>query len=99
VGGDDDQTIRQWRGSAVKNILTFTTRHSGARTVTLNENFRSSQAVVNHGRRVAAGTAPSRRLSKTMIASRHQSYERGDWTSPSVRDRRRLYGSATASSG
>ncbi|WP_406174398.1 UvrD-helicase domain-containing protein [Streptomyces sp. NBC_00996] len=43
VVGDDDQTIYQWRGSAVNNILTFTTRHSRAKTVTLNENVRSSR--------------------------------------------------------
>ncbi|MGX4693704.1 ATP-dependent helicase [Streptomyces sp. JNUCC 63] len=78
VVGDDDQTIYQWRGSAVNNILTFTTRHSSAKTVTLNENFRSSKAVVDLARRVAEGIDPSRRLSKSMIASGHQSYDRGD---------------------
>ena len=43
VVGDDDQTIYQWRGSAVANILTFTERKDGVRTVTLDDNFRSSQ--------------------------------------------------------
>ncbi|MEV6424931.1 UvrD-helicase domain-containing protein [Streptomyces sp. NPDC051662] len=43
VVGDDDQTIYQRRASAVNNVLTFTTRHSSAKTVTLSENFRSSR--------------------------------------------------------
>src|SRR5262249_3109125 len=46
VVGDDDQTIYQWRGSAVSNILTFATRWSGVRTVTLDDNFRSSRGIV-----------------------------------------------------
>ncbi|MEU1174247.1 ATP-dependent helicase [Streptomyces microflavus] len=78
VVGDDDQTIYQWRGSAVNNILTFTTRHRSAKTVTLNENFRSSKAVVDLARRAVEGIDPLRRLSKSMIASGHQSYDRGD---------------------
>ena len=77
VVGDDDQTIYQWRGSAVANILTFTARVGGVRTVTLDENFRSSVGIVALGRDVAALNDPGR-LSKSMVAAGHQSYERGD---------------------
>ena len=77
VVGDDDQTIYQWRGSAVSNILTFTTRVGGVRTVTLDENFRSSQGIVALGQDVAALNDPDR-LSKNMVAAGHQPYERGD---------------------
>ena len=43
VVGDDDQTIYQWRGSAVSNILTSSSAAAGVSTVTLDDNFRSSQ--------------------------------------------------------
>ena len=46
VVGDDDQTIYQWRGSEVSNIVTFKDRYAGVRQVTLAENFRSSEGVV-----------------------------------------------------
>src|SRR5947208_16564867 len=53
VVGDDDQTIYQWRGSQVSNIVTFASRYPGVRQVTLDENFRSSKGVVELGRSVA----------------------------------------------
>jgi DNA helicase-2/ATP-dependent DNA helicase PcrA len=77
VVGDDDQTIYQWRGSAVANILSFVERKAGVQTVTLDENFRSSKGIVALGRDVAALNDPDR-LSKNMVAAGHQPYERGD---------------------
>jgi DNA helicase-2/ATP-dependent DNA helicase PcrA len=77
VVGDDDQTIYQWRGSAVANILSFVERKVGVQTVTLDENFRSSKGIVALGRDVAALNDPDR-LSKNMVAAGHQPYERGD---------------------
>src|ERR1700749_4321289 len=53
VVGDDDQTIYQWRGSEVGNILSFKDRYAGVRQVTLDDNFRSSEGVVEVGRSVA----------------------------------------------
>jgi DNA helicase-2/ATP-dependent DNA helicase PcrA len=77
VVGDDDQTIYQWRGSAVANILDFTERKDGVRTVTLDDNFRSSAGIVSLGRSVAEQNDPDR-LTKNMVAAGHQPYERGD---------------------
>jgi DNA helicase II / ATP-dependent DNA helicase PcrA len=77
VVGDDDQTIYQWRGSAVANILTFTEWQDGVRTVTLDDNFRSSKGIVSLARDVAAQNDP-RRLPKNMVAAGHQAYDRGD---------------------
>jgi DNA helicase II / ATP-dependent DNA helicase PcrA len=76
VVGDDDQTIYQWRGSAVSNILTFTQRRDGVQTVTLDDNFRSSQGIVALGESVAQQNAE--RLPKKMVASGHQRFDRGD---------------------
>ncbi|MGE5287652.1 MAG: ATP-dependent helicase [Micromonosporaceae bacterium] len=77
VVGDDDQTIYQWRGSAVSNILTFKDRYAGVRTVTLDDNFRSSRGIVALGQAVAARNDPER-LQKQMVAAGHQQYDRGD---------------------
>lgn len=78
VVGDDDQTIYQWRGSEVSNILTFASRYPGVEQVTLAENFRSSPGVIALGRRVAEQIPADQRLRKAMEHSSHQSWERGD---------------------
>ncbi len=78
VVGDDDQTIYQWRGSAVENIITFADRYDGIRQVTLADNFRSSRGVVELGRSVAERISVGNRLSKRMVAAGHQEWRRGD---------------------
>ncbi|WP_329317925.1 ATP-dependent helicase [Streptomyces sp. NBC_01262] len=78
VVGDDDQTIYQWRGSAVQNILTMEGRYKDVARVTLNENFRSSPAVVELARSVVERIPDSDRLPKAMTAAGHQTFERGD---------------------
>ncbi|MFJ9114611.1 ATP-dependent helicase [Streptomyces sp. NPDC102394] len=78
VVGDDDQTIYQWRGSAVENILTIEGRYPNVHRVTLNENFRSSSAIVDLARHVVEQIPPGERLSKAMTAAGHQTFERGD---------------------
>jgi DNA helicase-2/ATP-dependent DNA helicase PcrA len=77
VVGDDDQTIYQWRGSAVSNIQTFEKRHRDVRRVTLDDNFRSSRGITALARSVVESIVPGR-LSKEMIAAGHQAFERGD---------------------
>jgi DNA helicase-2/ATP-dependent DNA helicase PcrA len=78
VVGDDDQTIYQWRGSEVSNIVTFNDRYEGVRQVTLADNFRSSEGVVEVGRSVAERIPDSHRLPKAMVRSGHQRWQRGD---------------------
>lgn len=78
VVGDDDQTIYQWRGSQVSNIITFAERYAGVRQITLAENFRSSGAVVEVGRSVAERIPDGHRLQKSMVAAGHQQFARGD---------------------
>ncbi len=78
VVGDDDQTIYQWRGSQVSNIITFEGRYTGVRQVTLDDNFRSSPGVVELGRSVAERIPVGERLPKAMVAAGHQNWERGD---------------------
>jgi DNA helicase-2/ATP-dependent DNA helicase PcrA len=76
VVGDDDQTIYQWRGSDVQNILTFTKRYNPVKQVRLEENFRSSDAIVETAR--AFIEKNTERLAKRMKPTSAQSYEAGD---------------------
>jgi len=76
VVGDDDQTIYQWRGSDVDNIIRFAERYANVRQVALNENFRSSQGVV-HSARAVVERNPER-LPKKMESVQSQPYQRGD---------------------
>jgi DNA helicase II / ATP-dependent DNA helicase PcrA len=77
VVGDDDQTIYQWRGSSVRNILTFAKRYPRVKTVPIQENFRSSPGVVDAARLVVEHNDPDR-LPKKMVSAKCQDFERGD---------------------
>jgi DNA helicase-2/ATP-dependent DNA helicase PcrA len=76
VVGDDDQTIYQWRGSDVRNILTFETRYPKPKQIRLEENFRSSQGIVETARDFISQN--SERLDKAMQPTDAQAYEPGD---------------------
>ena len=76
VVGDDDQTIYQWRGSSVENILEFQNRYPDVQQIRLEENFRSSPGVVETARSFVEKV--ERRLPKVMQSANAQPYERGD---------------------
>lgn len=76
VVGDDDQTIYQWRGSEVDNIITFARRTPDVVQVRLNENFRSSPGVVDAARGVVE--LNDERLPKRMESVDAQPFAYGD---------------------
>jgi DNA helicase-2/ATP-dependent DNA helicase PcrA len=76
VVGDDDQTIYQWRGGDVRNILTFGKRYPTPKQIPLEENFRSSQGIVETARDFISQNAE--RLPKAMKPTDAQPYEPGD---------------------
>jgi DNA helicase-2/ATP-dependent DNA helicase PcrA len=76
VVGDDDQTIYQWNGSDIGNILSFTDRYPEVRQIPLAENLRSSVGVVDTARDVVERNA--NRLSKTMVSRETQPFLHGD---------------------
>ena len=76
VIGDDDQTIHQWRGSDVENIVTFNSRYEDVAQIRLEENFRSSEGIVETSREFIAQNG--HRLPKAMASTKVQSFEPGD---------------------
>ncbi len=47
VVGDDAQSIYAFRGATIRNILDFPAEYAGAKTVTLEENYRSTQPILD----------------------------------------------------
>lgn len=64
VVGDDDQSIYQWRGSDVGNIITFMKRYKGAKSLPLSQNRRSRPGIIKAANAFARTIKP--RLDKAM---------------------------------
>jgi DNA helicase-2/ATP-dependent DNA helicase PcrA len=67
VVGDEDQSIYGWRGARAGNLKRFTEHFSGVRVIRLEENYRSTQTILDAAAAVVKNNTD--RLGKTLQAT------------------------------
>ncbi len=105
VVGDDDQSIYKFRGADVGNILSFEESYPGARVIKLEQNYRSTQNILdaangviknNRGRKEKTLWTANGQGEKICYRQFDQAYEEGRkrrFGRPTARERRSVTGS------
>ena len=78
VCGDDDQSIYKFRGAAISNILGFQEAFPEAEMIVLDQNYRSTQAILDSAYRLIQNNNPDRLEVRSNITKKlHSNSERG----------------------
>ncbi|OGK51914.1 hypothetical protein A2966_00860 [Candidatus Roizmanbacteria bacterium RIFCSPLOWO2_01_FULL_41_22] len=75
VVGDDSQAIYKFRGASISNILTFMKDYPQSKQITLNQNYRSNQTILDSAYRLIKHNDPDTleaklKISKQLTASK-----------------------------
>ena len=80
VVGDEDQSIYSWRGADIRNILEFEKDFPGAKTIRLEQNYRSTQVILEGASAVVARNL--QRKGKNLWTSREGGANIGFYEAP-----------------
>lgn len=75
VVADDDQAIYKWRGAAVSNVIQFRKNYPKTKIITLTENYRSTQNILDAAYHLIQNNNPDRlevqeKINKKLLSSR-----------------------------
>ncbi len=82
VVADDDQCIYRWRGAAYSNVLNFIKDFPKAKQISLIQNYRSSQAILDSAYRLIQNNNPDRFEVKSGINKRLVSFKKDPGKGP-----------------
>jgi DNA helicase-2/ATP-dependent DNA helicase PcrA len=80
VVGDEDQSIYSWRGADIRNILEFEKDFPEARVIRLEQNYRSTQSILEAASAVVANNV--KRKGKTLWTARQGGARIGYYEAP-----------------
>lgn len=78
VVADDDQSIYRFRGAAVSNVLQFKKNFPDAKIITLTDNYRSTQIILDSAYRLIQHNNPNRLEVVEHIDKKLKSHTKGD---------------------
>jgi DNA helicase II / ATP-dependent DNA helicase PcrA len=90
VVGDDDQSIYSWRGADIRNILEFERDYPTAKTVKLEQNYRSTARILAAANAVVANN-PNRKP-KTLFTANAEGEKISSYLASDERDESRFIG-------
>lgn len=78
VVGDDDQSIYRFRGASISNILSFNKDYPDSKQIVLNENYRSTQEILDASYKLIRHNDPDRLEVQNKINKKLHAQKKGD---------------------